>query len=250
MQLQLASDLHIEFERNVDYFKYAENLYIPNRIDLIVLAGDICTYKQIADVMPAFCEVYPQVVYVNGNHESWGTTFKELRGLKEGLESVYKNFHWLTAEDGVVEIEGKKFLGDTMWFTRTDFTGSFHSGWIDYRRICEQFPKQAIFDRNEAFVKAVIENTGKQKIDVVVTHHLPSYKSCDPFYEGDSTNAFYANNFDYMVSQLNSRFWFHGHTHKSCGYWINNTQVICNPHGYPHEDFKTVGWDPACIFTI
>ena len=37
------------------------------------------------------------------------------------------------------------------------------------------------------------------------------------------------------MERSGARLWIHGHTHAPCNYTVGETQVICNPRGYPGE---------------
>lgn len=77
--------------------------------------------------------------------------------------------------------------------------------------------------------------TSKEPV-IVITHHLPSYKSIHPKYSHLSdTNGAFASNLDDLVKL--SYMWMHGHTHTSFDYKIGDTRVICNPRGYCKQGF-------------
>jgi Icc-related predicted phosphoesterase len=241
------SDLHFEFYTDRYNKKYIQSLADISRAECVILAGDICLYNQHLQILSWFAEAYPLVVHVAGNHDYWNSTFKELEQQKQELQSKYSNLHWLTVEDGIKEIEGKRFWGDTFWFKRTDITANKWNRWIDYRKSKEDFPVEAILGKHESCIKSLESYIGQPQIDVVLTHHLPSEKSCDPEFTGDPSNAFFASNYDVLIEQLSPRYWIHGHTHKACNYTLGNTRVLCNPGAYPHEDS---GWNPWLVIDI
>src|SRR5258708_6266106 len=70
MILQLLSDLH--FEMMVDKGKSFINSLDPTGVDVLVLAGDIDSYKNIEDTLKAFAEKYQRSIYLPGNHSFYG----------------------------------------------------------------------------------------------------------------------------------------------------------------------------------
>jgi hypothetical protein len=46
------------------------------------------------------------------------------------------------------------------------------------------------------------------------------------------TSAAYASHLDAIIETYDINLWGHGHAHKSCGYRVENTRVVCNPRGY------------------
>lgn len=82
-----------------------------------------------------------------------------------------------------------------------------------------------------------LENEIKEG-DVVITHHLPSYRSCDPKFAGDSLNPAFASELHEMILDKKPAYWIHGHTHAACDYMIGDTRVICNPVGYGGQHLR------------
>jgi hypothetical protein len=72
-------------------------------------------------------------------------------------------------------------------------------------------------------------------LDVVVTHHLPSYQSVPDCFRGDQLNRFYVCNQERLIVEKQPQLWLHGHTHTPCDYLVDETRIVCNPLGYPYE---------------
>lgn len=71
---------------------------------------------------------------------------------------------------------------------------------------------------------------------VVITHHLPSFKSVAARYKNSALNPCFASQTDDLVMQLQPALWIHGHTHASVSYILGKTRVLCNPRGYGAEN--------------
>jgi Icc-related predicted phosphoesterase len=84
---------------------------------------------------------------------------------------------------------------------------------------------------------------------VVITHYLPSARSLDGRYATSDYNCAYASNLDNLVADSNASVWVHGHTHVSKGYWIGNTQIVCNPRGY-YGDELNPEFNPELIVEV
>jgi predicted phosphodiesterase len=75
MKIQLASDLHLEFLAR-DF--PGERLITPAPdADVLILAGDIAVG---AEAVELFADWPVPVLYVAGNHESYGRDIEEFRG--------------------------------------------------------------------------------------------------------------------------------------------------------------------------
>jgi len=83
---------------------------------------------------------------------------------------------------------------------------------------------------------------------VVVTHHAPSMRSVQDRYKQDIVSAAFAAPLDERVAASRASFWIHGHMHDAARYAIGETQLLCNPRGYPHE--TRTGFDPHLIVEL
>ena len=244
MKLQLLSDTHFEFYP--DWGEEIIDSLDPTGVDVLVLAGDISVaideieakkgagsplQKALVDI----CQKYPQVVYVSGNHEHYGSSIKYVRNLRNHLMRTKEipNLHWL---DGTsVSIDGVRFIGGTMWYERTSDMEIARATCNDFRRIKDV---ETTHGREHIEFKTVLSLT-IQEGDVVVTHLAPSVKSIGTRYLMDP-NSLYLNKLYYVdmesvIKDAKPTLWLHGHTHEPSDYSIGDTRVLCNPMGYPHD---------------
>ena len=91
MVCSLLSDLHLE-EHPDGGEAYLDSLD-PEGVDLLVLAGDICSHDMISNVLSWFSKNYNQIVYVLGNHEYHESSFEDVKtgvpSLKNGSHSTF-----------------------------------------------------------------------------------------------------------------------------------------------------------------
>lgn len=232
MKLRIMSDLHLEFS------KYKIHLMDGEAEQTLVLAGDICSLNTTANVgilrdfLDDACARFHEVVYVKGNHEAYGTTIYKASKLLEHLSTEYSNLHVLDNDTY------RQFIGTTLWtnLNRKDPLSKIKAylGMNDYTAIRGFSIEDGLSLHYEA-VKFIENKMSKES--VVVTHHLPSYRSIPAKYEGSALNCAYASDLDDIIMAWQPRLWIHGHTHDSCDYVIGNTRVICNPRGYNDENF-------------
>lgn len=243
MKLSLLSDLHFEFHMDggYDFIKSLDN----SNVDVLLLAGDIATYPLIEKTVKAFCDKYPQVVYVCGNHEYWGQRRQTITDLLQSLSYKIDNFHWLDNE--VFEYNGFRFLGSTLWFR--DAHPTLCADWSDFDRIkdlSEWISKQN--DKSIDFLMSELRSKQPSK-DIVISHHLPSEKSIDEKFANDPTNCFYLCDVEDLIVDRQPILWVHGHSHKSQNYKINSTRVVSNPLGYVGYEQNT-GFNDRLIIEI
>lgn len=232
MRIRVLSDLHHEFF--LDKGRAFRDL-LPVDCDVLVLAGDIST-ECIGTALAHFCDRFRHVVYVLGNHEFYGSSVSRTLDRIEKLNHGIHNLHWL--ENTSVELGGVRFVGGTLWFPKPT-TDKGKWGMTDFHVIREFEPW--VYAQNMA-TRAYLQQTVGPST-VVVTHHLPSYRSVHPKYRGSSLNRFFVG--DDMT--VRPRLWIHGHTHESMDYTVGNTRVVCNPYGYFGQE-ENPQFDPG--FTV
>jgi Icc-related predicted phosphoesterase len=257
MKIHFCSDLHLDIK----------HLDVTTEGDVLILAGDIMELESVRrwprdsdwdqpsksehklkakrywDFLDQVTNRYGQVVYVMGNHEYYGGRWDQIQHTFKGLEDVYVNLNCL--ERDLVEIEGVKFLGCTLWTSMNrgnPLTVEVAKSYMnDYRNIKmnpkdgygKLQPRHTIED-HKASHQWLRENVGEG--DVVVTHHLPSWWSIPYFYRTrtDESNYFYFSDLHDVLCH-DPKLWIHGHTHEGCDYLIdgpNSARVLCNPRGY------------------
>ena len=119
VKIAVCSDLHLEFGDIT--------LHNDQQADVLVLSGDICVAKDLMEDNAAFanksqrihdffkncCLMFPQVIYVMGNHEHYHGDFKYThRHLREMLYYL-DNLHILEKE--IFNYKDITFIGGTLW---------------------------------------------------------------------------------------------------------------------------------------
>jgi predicted phosphodiesterase len=224
LKIQIASDLHTEFISPKKQEAFCKSLQTD--ATAIILAGDICSHNRLVFILSIFSEMYEHVIYVNGNHELYGTHIDLLRSKKSQLP---ENVHWL--DNSSVMINNQRFIGCTLWFPYDSLNQLYEHGMNDFYSILNF--REYVYQENKNSVKYLSENI--QENDIVVTHHLPSKKSIHPKYFNSPLNRFFVCEMDDVIGKTKPSYVIHGHSHCRSDYQIESTRIICNPHGYPDE---------------
>lgn len=234
MRALVASDLHFEFHRDGGQ-AFVESLL---EADVLLLPGDLSNAAGIWDALLLLLRKYAHVVFVYGNHEFYGSNIpavkKKVERLLRKLPTLKGNLGQLhVLDNSTCEIEGRRFVGTTLWFRKA-------FGSLKWERMLNDFSQignahQRIYEENERAIKFLEETvTGD---DIVLTHHLPAVESVHPKYEGSPLNRFFLCDVAWLIEKRQPKLWVHGHTHDSCDYVLGTTQVVCNPFGYlAHEE--------------
>lgn len=235
MRVQILSDLHFEFDRDGgEAFARA----VPVAGDVLVLAGDLLPLRAQGEVRRAFgwfCERFPHVVFVPGNHEYYRTRPADAEAVLAACAQGFRNLHVLAP--GIAVIDRIRFVGAALWFPSTVDEASYRGVLNDFRLIDGFVPW--VHETHAAHLAFLEANV--RRGDVVVTHHLPHPRSVAPQYAGSPLNRFFlAEDAAGCVERSGARLWIHGHTHVACDYVVGATRVICNPRGYPGEATASV----------
>jgi predicted phosphodiesterase len=236
VRVQIASDLHIEFDRGF-------RLDDVDR-DLLVLAGDIGERDSAEKMVLEELKRSP-IVYVPGNHEYYFGDIKDVDEKWYAFAEDHEGFVYCPL--GAVPIEygdeTKVILCGTMW---SDFWGEewrenivrMHlNDFALIRRRGARFTPLDSIVLHQEFRKVFMAHQGHP--DMVVTHFAPSRKSIHPKYQnkmGDVTNCYYALDCEDLIEKLTPKIWVHGHTHTCFDYRIGSTRVLANPKGYRDEN--------------
>jgi Icc-related predicted phosphoesterase len=252
MKIQLASDVHLEF---------GSTSIKNNGSDTLILSGDICVAdfftKQSGsradradEARKFFCEVssnFKNVIYVPGNHEHYHSFIHKVSEILIDVLKEFSNIHFL--QNGHAEIDGINFIGATLWTDckRNDplVEMSLNNCMNDFN--CVSIKDGPVYRKFKAYdstkLHAISKNFIKEtvmKLDnvVVVTHHAPSEQSVHEIYASDQyINPGYFSNLEEFIMDLPQiKLWTHGHMHNYSNYKIADTQIVCNPVGYPGQE--------------
>ena len=270
MRLLVLSDLHVE----VAPYSARAAAIADDAYDAVVLAGDIhngeTALRWARDSFPCH-----RIVQIAGNHEFYDSRYDAcLARLRATAAELGIDF----LENDRCEIDGVEFLGCTLW---TDFRLFEREGrahhlspeaamqanqrlMADYFAIGVDDPVQGPRSFAPADAARLHRQSRRWLADalarpargarVVVTHHLPSWRSVVPRYADSVSNAAFASDVDDLVARAD--LWIHGHTHSSQHYAIGGCTVVSNPRGYPSRrrgpagGFENPAFRPGLIVSV
>lgn len=230
MRVRVLSDLHTEFHGDSGRC-FVEGLR-RDAADVLVLAGDIATAGGLYDTLGLFADRFEHVVFVPGNHEWYGGDRALMQKTRQRLGARAPNLHWL--EESTVELCGQRFLGTSLWFPDSADARALQSAISDFQLILD--PQEWIwtaFERARSFLEGALRPN-----DVVVSHHLPSFRSVARRFADSRLNCYFVGDVEPLIRSRGPRLWLHGHTHESCDYTIGATRVLCNPFGYVRAELN------------
>jgi Icc-related predicted phosphoesterase len=226
VRLGLVSDLHLD--RHSNYLDIMESIDSQlDDVNILILAGDIAEIRNpvYSECIEYFCRRDLEVVTVFGNHEFYFTKREHIYEVRTSLTNKFDNLHFF--DNTYAVLKGVRFYGGTMWFPRSN---SFHKREMNDFRAIELF-EDWVYDSNREFTEGL--QSVESSIDVVVSHHLPSWQCVDMKFVGSPLNAFFVSDHEELIKQLQPKYWLFGHRHSPHESNVGLTRLISNPLGYP-----------------
>lgn len=231
MKIQVISDIHLEFLKNLDVL----NLQNFKKAEYLFLAGDVgipLENKLWLEFMTWCNTHFSKVFYVLGNHESYGYMFeKTVAFVKESLKTL-KNI--ILLEKGVVyDLENYKIVGCTLWTDIDDISAEYLNDTKMiftknvYTPINTTFIKN-IYNEDKAWLSQILTELKSDKV-IVMTHHLPTKACVDPRFKNSKYEKGFVADVDDLIK--NAKCWIFGHTHCHVDFIINETRLYANPLG-------------------
>ena len=248
LQLQIASDLHLEYETG-EKFADIINPVAP----ILILAGDIGNLYQIDKLRKLIawcCEKFVAVIYVPGNHEYYTCfdtpvlPFYKLNFRLSDLDNEFMNLYILRRN--CLEINGIYIAGCTLW---SNLKRPFLPNFIVRIKGFNKYQYNEEHRKDLKFIKQIIT---KSQVDnkklIIITHHLPffmtsSTKINDPY------NSLYFTNLEYLLKKEKVDTWVCGHIHKNFDFISSHgTRVVGNQKGKPRD--KITDYSPKLVIHV
>jgi predicted phosphodiesterase len=261
LYIRPISDLHLE----CDGGKYSLTPLEHDEDTVLIIAGDGHIEDRLVEWIAKNCNDFLAIVYVLGNHEHYNYSVDQTAKRIEKTMLEYSQLidRLFILDRAKIVIRGVEFIGTTLWTDLncgdplTQFTVQRKINDFSYIRV-QNFQRRfhpadwrGINYADTTWMSRVFNNS-PEVARVVVTHHLPSFKSVNPRYQIPQeyhANGGFASNFDELISKSKAKFWIHGHTHDSCNYMVGDTNVICNPRGY-YPDQLNAKYNDTLIYEV
>ena len=235
MIVQYASDLHLEFIENRAYLK--DN---PLQVvgDVLLLAGDIVPFKlmdQHKDFFSFLSDSFAATYWVPGNHEYYHFNIATKCGVVN--ESIRSNI-FLVNNTSVIH-DDVKFIFSTLW-SKISLAKEYQiqSAMNDFHVIKHRGYTLSIAQYNQLHVDSLAFLKSELTLEtstnnIVVTHHVPTYKNYPEKYRDSTINEAFAVELFDLIESAAPDYWIYGHTHGNApDFSIGKTRLLTNQLGY------------------
>lgn len=237
MTIQYASDLHLEFPRNLAFLKANP---LPPQAALLILSGDIVPFAlmdQHRDFFQYLSDHFEATYWLPGNHEYYHFDLAEKSGVLD--ERIRPNVHLVN--NLAVTIGEARFLFTTLWSKISPA-----NQWLlernvsDFRVIrdgrfrlsAERF--NALHEESVQFLTAELQQPVAAKT-IVATHHVPTLQHYPAKYKDSLLNEAFAVELHELIDDTGPDCWIYGHHHcNTPEFLLGRTRMLTNQLGYVH----------------
>lgn len=235
MNLQFASDLHLEVPKNARYFQEEK---ITPFADILILAGDTMCWDEDYLQNPFWDEIssaFKQVLVIPGNHEFYkGYDIASLRKSASGI--IRDNIHWYYNQS--VVIDGVQIILSTLWshipLTISERIQNYCNDftYIQFEGIPLTIGKYN--EENRICIDYITKELQKEYAKrVIVSHHAPILEAIGEQFQNSWYATLYANNLDKLIEENAIDYWIYGHSHQHLkSFRLHDTELVTNPCGY------------------
>lgn len=237
LKIRYLSDLHLEFIKPTEINKFIKKIPSGNN-EICVLAGDIGNpyqenYKTFMDFIS---KNFKKTFIIPGNHEYYNC--KSIEDTNNHLTEYFKKFNNISFLNNTYEhYDEHCFIGTTLWSKITN--PNYEINDVNYIPNFDYVKYNRLNMISVDFLQDALENNDKC---IIITHHVPSESLIDIKYKTKNmlpyNQWFYCDNDNLIETNKDKiKCWIYGHTHTPSNKIINGIPFVCNPIGYPHENY-------------
>lgn len=261
MQIQLASDLHIETKGGLNA---PTSAYPVAKSPILALAGDVypAMAPEFGEIIRRVAEPFRLVLYVPGNHEYYGGigSISEMDRIMQQKCDAIPNVLYFNKTS--ITVHGTLIAGCTMWTNVPKSLWATAANEInDYRFIRTAVnhtftPKDSVTIHldHKKWLKDTLSQArrgGVAKRAIIITHHAPT----DALSERTQSRSretfpyYFASDMGDLTTEPFVKVWCYGHTHESqCIRLTGHSPLFCcNGAGYP---FENTGYTDDAVITV
>ena len=237
MQIQYASDLHLEFPKNREFLK-ANPLQAKG--DVLLLAGDIVPFAVMdkhKDFFSYVSDNFRESFWIPGNHEYYYFDLAKKSGTLN--ENIRSNVHLVN--NLTVNFNSARFIFSTLWSkispanywqiekSISDFQVIKYN---KFRLSADRF--NILHEDSLNFIASALQQKSTDKT-IVVTHHVPTFMHYPEKYKGDTLNEAFGVELFELIEHSGADYWIYGHHHNNTRpFVVGETQLVTNQLGYVH----------------
>ncbi|MCF8255887.1 MAG: metallophosphoesterase [Bacteroidia bacterium] len=239
LNIQYASDLHLEFPANKEFVKQLPLLPVG---EILVLAGDIVPFAVMdkhKDFFSYVADNFETTYWLPGNHEYYRFDIVEKSSV---LNEKIRSNVFLVNNIAMVH-KNTKLIFSTLWSqisegnqwqierSLNDFHVIKKNGFRFSAENYNQLNRESL-----SLVQTEINNNTEKKL-AIFTHHCPTYLNYPEQYKGSILNEAFATELHDFIESSNIDCWVYGHHHTNTPeFKIGKTRLLTNQLGYVQQN--------------
>lgn len=244
MRIQYCSDLHFNFQSNVEFILKSPLKYVG---DILILAGDttFLNYHEREferQFFKTLSDNYKYVFYLIGNSEFYGGVNCKIIETPF-FKKIFHNF--FVVNNYCTTIDSCTIIFTTLWSHINDENKAIiknNSHDFEYIRYDNKPISEALYNRFHAQATTFINNKLKNintKTTIVVSHFLPSMLCSSDKWKGNPLNDVFVANMDDIIINNKIDYWIYGHSHENMPpIYLGNTVLLTNQFAESYNDNK------------
>lgn len=246
MKIAYASDLHFEFTENYQHImSNLDSIFLDS--DYLVLLGDITLLdpntgqpkvgQSLDSLWDYLSKKYMHTYIIYGNHEFY-MGYPILKTFNGDLQ-IRPNISYVQNKVVALNDRVNLFL-TTLWsqieppYEYTIFRGlpDFKNSMYDTDDRLSINNYAELFNKCLNFLKTEVQ-LDNDKINIVCTHHAPSYATSNPKHINSPLNSAFHSDLDFFIEEKSIDFWLFGHTHFNTDFELSvDSVLLTNQLGY------------------
>jgi predicted phosphodiesterase len=251
IKIAYGSDFHFERYPADSVYRFIEGWKFEELTTHIVIAGDmhVGAYN-VASILDFIWNTHKiPVIYVPGNHEYYRNSYvrfdQELCSFQNEKYIILLR-DWIRANNTL--FIGAQCVSDGSYEEAPGMPLN-KDNYADFWMINDFEETYRIYGAEDRrFINNILLGSKTYENTVVISHNPPHPMCIDEKYRGDVNNGLFVNDYTTLLVDHSPDIWICGHTHSKFYKVVNNTRVLCNPHGYEFEPTsKNWKWEYVCI---
>jgi predicted phosphohydrolase len=235
MKIQIASDLHLEFQENKNYILQNP---LDHTGDILILSGDVIPFylfEKQPYALDFLADQFEMIYWIPGNHEYYNYDIQDKDDPL--IERIKTNLHLVNNVSMIYETS--KLIFSTLWSNiHSAFSWQIEKSLNDFHQIKYngfRLSADRYNEKHKSCMKFISQelNDQQQTNKIVFTHHVPTFLNYPEQYKNNVLSEAFATELHEFIESNQPSHWVYGHHHQNIpDFMIGKTKLLTNQLGY------------------